>query len=84
MFDSYTGNDLLYYNPTGTIPDAAVVTKGERRSNAFKDRKRFDATEFAAGGAAAGAVLAEDNIEEEDGEAEETAMGRKELEEAEG
>ena len=80
MFDSYTGNDLLYYNPTGTIPDAAVVTKGERRSNAFKDRKRFDATtEFAAGGAAAGAVLAEDNIEEEDGEAEETAMGRKEL-----
>lgn len=33
-------------NPKGIIPPAAVIKKGEKRANAFKDKKRFDATGF--------------------------------------
>ena len=82
MFDRYSGNDLLYYNPLGSIPDEAVVVKGERRTNPFKERKKFDATEYAADGAAASAVLQDDDAEEE--EEEEKPMRKKDLEEAEG
>ena len=42
--DKYRGDDLLYLNPEGTIPSAAVIKQGERRANAFKDKRRFDAT----------------------------------------
>ncbi|GLB41831.1 putative pseudouridine synthase [Lyophyllum shimeji] len=44
--DAYTGNDLLWLNPKGTIPPAAVIRKNERRENPFKEKKRFDATSF--------------------------------------
>lgn len=44
--DCYAGNDLLYLNPKGTIPPAAVITKGSRRENAFREKKKFDATSF--------------------------------------
>lgn len=44
--DAYAGNDLLYLNPKGTIPPAAIIKKGERRENPFKEKKRFDATSF--------------------------------------
>jgi tRNA pseudouridine38-40 synthase len=44
--DSYGGNDLLYLNPKGIIPEAAVIKIGERRTKPFKDNKRFDATGF--------------------------------------
>jgi tRNA pseudouridine38-40 synthase len=44
--DSYAGNDLLYLNPKGTIHPSAVVKKGERRENPFREKKRFDATSF--------------------------------------
>jgi tRNA pseudouridine38-40 synthase len=37
---------LLYLNPKGTIHPAAVIRKGERRENPFKEKKRFDATSF--------------------------------------
>lgn len=80
-FDRYTGNDLLYYNPLGAIPDEAVLAKGERRANAFVERTRFDATEFETGGAEASLVLAEDEGDEEAGE---RRMSKKELKEAEG
>lgn len=39
---------MLYLGPKGTIPPAAVIRKGERRENPFKERKRFDATSFTA------------------------------------
>lgn len=44
--DKYTGNDLLYLNPNGILPDAAVIVKGERRANPFREKKRFDTTVF--------------------------------------
>jgi tRNA pseudouridine38-40 synthase len=44
--DSYAGNDLLYLNHKGIIPDAAVIKKGERRNNPFREKRRFDATGF--------------------------------------
>lgn len=42
--DKYKGDDLLYLNLEGTVPPAAVIKQGERRTNAFKDKRRFDAT----------------------------------------
>ncbi|KAJ6456094.1 pseudouridine synthase [Mycena sanguinolenta] len=45
MVDAYDGSDLLYLNPKGTIPSAAVV-KDRHRDNAFKERRLFDATSF--------------------------------------
>ena len=44
--DTYSGDDLLYLNPRGIIPVAAVLKKSERRKNPFRERKRFDATDF--------------------------------------
>ncbi|KAJ7763584.1 pseudouridine synthase [Mycena maculata] len=45
MVDAYGGNDLLYLNPKGTIPSAAVVKDGHRK-HAFKEKRLFDATSF--------------------------------------
>ncbi|EPQ56520.1 pseudouridine synthase [Gloeophyllum trabeum ATCC 11539] len=42
--DSYAGGDLGYFNPKGVIPSTAVLKKGERRENPFREKKRFDAT----------------------------------------
>jgi tRNA pseudouridine38-40 synthase len=44
--DAYSGDDLLYFNPKGVIPAAAVVKRSERRKNPFRERKRFDAADF--------------------------------------
>jgi tRNA pseudouridine38-40 synthase len=44
--DFYSGNDLLYLSPSGTIPDAAVIKKGMKREKPFKERKVFDSTSF--------------------------------------
>ena len=44
--DNYAGNDLLYLNEQGIIPDAALIRKGEKRSNPFREKKRFDSTHF--------------------------------------
>ena len=44
--DAYSGDDLLYLNPRGIIPAAAVLKKSERRKNPFREKKRFDATDF--------------------------------------
>ena len=42
--DRYEGSDLLYLNPRGIIPAAAVIKKGVRRSAPFREKKRFDIT----------------------------------------
>ena len=44
--DAYSGDDLLYLNARGVIPAAAVLKRSERRKNPFRERKRFDATDF--------------------------------------
>lgn len=45
--DSYGGGDLGYLNPKGNIPASAVIKKGERRANPFREKKKFDTTEYA-------------------------------------
>ncbi|KAJ7509764.1 pseudouridine synthase [Mycena galericulata] len=45
MVDAYGGSDLLYLNPKGTIPPAAVI-KDRHRKHAFKEKRLFDATSF--------------------------------------
>jgi len=44
--DAYSGDDLLYLNPKGVIPAAAVVKRSERRKNPFREKRRFDVTGF--------------------------------------
>jgi tRNA pseudouridine38-40 synthase len=75
--DSYSGSDLLYLNPKGIIPPAAVIKKGEKRANPFKDKKRFNATGFI--------ELKEGHTEgQSEEEVEEEVMGRSCLAETEG
>jgi tRNA pseudouridine38-40 synthase len=40
------GDDLLYLSPKGIIPAAAVVKRSERRKNPFREKRRFDVTDF--------------------------------------
>ncbi|KIJ48769.1 hypothetical protein M422DRAFT_28233, partial [Sphaerobolus stellatus SS14] len=40
--DSYAGKDFWYLNSKGIIPPDAVLKKGARRPNPFRERKRFD------------------------------------------
>lgn len=75
--DSYSGSDLVYLNPKGIIPPAAVIKKGEKRVNPFKDKRKFDAT---------GSVQLKEghkNVESED-EVEEEFMDRSRLADMEG
>ena len=44
--DAYAGPDLQYLNPEGRIPDVAIVRKGEKRLNPFKEKRQFDNTDF--------------------------------------
>ncbi|KAI5123520.1 hypothetical protein M0805_006680 [Coniferiporia weirii] len=82
-FDRYSGSDLLYYNAQGTIPDAAVVYKGVRRANQFRERKRFDATEFKTD--VLEKTFADDEEDDdEDDEAEVEKISKRDLEETEG
>ncbi|KAL0577291.1 tRNA pseudouridine synthase 1 [Marasmius crinis-equi] len=45
--DAYAGGDLLYFNPAGTIPEASVVKRGERREKPFREQRKFNLTSFA-------------------------------------
>lgn len=81
QFDRYSGQDLLYYNRQGVVPDEAVVKRGVSRSNAFREKRRFDATEFSADEPA---LALADDADDVDEETEVRGMGKKELEEAEG
>ncbi|EGO22351.1 hypothetical protein SERLADRAFT_473077 [Serpula lacrymans var. lacrymans S7.9] len=76
--DMYAGNDLLYLNPRGIIPAAAVIKKGEKRDNVFRERKRFDATSFSA--ETKENLLTQDDEEEEDA----VPLNRELLEDTEG
>ncbi|KAI0924499.1 hypothetical protein AcW2_005373 [Taiwanofungus camphoratus] len=76
--DTYAGNDLLYLNSKGIIPASAVIKKGERRSNPFREKKRFDSTSFPA------SAEAKPSAQEEDEEDEEGTLDKAELADMEG
>jgi tRNA pseudouridine38-40 synthase len=70
---------LQYLNPKGIIPPMAVIKKGQKRDNPFKEKKRFDASSFpvAKGGQA--------DTEGPDGDDdEESTLDRKQLADMEG
>ncbi|GBE86651.1 tRNA pseudouridine synthase 1 [Sparassis crispa] len=62
--DGYAGDDFLYLNPKGIIPAAAVLKKGEQRSNPFKEKRRFDSTVATVDSSGEAAI--EEREEEED------------------
>lgn len=76
--DAYAGNDLLYLNPTGAVPEAAVIKPGEKRANPFREKRKFDATSFPAEGSK---QLQDEEEAESD---EEAVLNKRQLEEAEG
>ncbi|KAI0343284.1 pseudouridine synthase [Trametopsis cervina] len=80
--DKYNGNDLLYFNPEGKIPEAAVIKRTEKRSAPFREKKRFDVTTFPSGADVA-KLMAEEEVRDADEDTEEK-LGKKELLEMEG
>jgi tRNA pseudouridine38-40 synthase len=68
--DSYVGSDLGYLNPKGSIPATAVIKKHERRTNPFREKKRFDSTNFPTTGSSSAGDL-EVRPDEDDEEDEE-------------
>ena len=44
----YAGDDLLYLNRQGKVPEECVYKKlrGERRKNPFREKRVFDTTSF--------------------------------------
>lgn len=79
MIDAYAGNDLLYLNPTGAVPEAAVIKQGEKRANPFREKRIFDTTSFPAEGIKK--KLQEEAVESDE---EEAILDKRQLEEAEG
>ncbi|KIO26619.1 hypothetical protein M407DRAFT_15026 [Tulasnella calospora MUT 4182] len=77
LIDYYQGEDLAYLNAKGTIVQAAIIKKGERRQNALSQRKlKEDAT-----GSSFNEGDVDEIIEDED---ETNGMKGKDLEEMEG
>jgi len=84
MVDNYAGNDLLYLNPEGEIPEEAIIKKGERREHPFRERRVFDATSFSEGdNIKVKLQKAEEGVAEEE-EDEEAKLDKKQLAETEG
>lgn len=81
--DAYNGNELLYLNTKGVVPEAAVIKRGEKRSNPFREKKRFDVTTFPAG-ADVGKLMAEEEEKDAEEEQEDENLNKKELLEMEG
>ena len=76
--DAYSGDDLLYLNPKGVIPAAAVVKRSERRKNPFREKRRFDVADFTENS------KVEVDEAEEDGEEQDVVMDKAELVDMEG
>ena len=72
--DKYTGTDLLYLNPKGVVPTKAVIERGVRRANPFREKKRFDATSFPEGQQPAGQEEEEDEEEEQEAKLDKKAL----------
>jgi len=82
MIDAYAGNDLLYLNPSGAVPDAAVIVKGTKRDNPFKEKRIFDTTSFPENGAIKKKLESEDV--DMDADEEDEVLDKKHLAETEG
>jgi tRNA pseudouridine38-40 synthase len=55
-------------NSKGTIPASAVIKKGERRENPFREKRQFDSTNFPVGGKSSAEDLqAHDGDDDEEG-----------------
>ncbi|KZV74511.1 pseudouridine synthase [Peniophora sp. CONT] len=85
--DKYSGNDLAYLNARGVIPDrAALPPKGQARQNPFREKRKFDLTDYSA--AQLSEVMreteADDGTEGQDEEAEAAGLSKKELADMEG
>ena len=76
--DAYSGDDLLYLSPKGIIPAAAVVKRSERRKNPFRERRRFDVTDFPENS------KVEVDEADDDGEEQDVVMDKAELVDMEG
>lgn len=74
--DAYSGDDLLYLNSKGVIPAAAVVKRSERRKNPFREKRRFDVTDFSENSKV--------EVDDDDGEEQEVVMDKAELVDMEG
>ncbi len=81
MVDNYDGDDLLYLNPEGTIPEVAILN-GQKRSKRFKENRVFDKTAFVNNDAEKVTEVIEGMEEEE--EEEEVALSKQEAAEMEG
>ncbi|KAF9054508.1 pseudouridine synthase [Panaeolus papilionaceus] len=80
--DAYAGNDLLYLNATGNVPDVAVINKSGKRANPFREKRVFDITSFPENDEIKKKLEAEDEGDvESDSEAK---LDKKQLEETEG
>jgi len=85
MVDNYAGKDLLYLNPGGTIPEVAIIKKGEKREQSFRERRVFDATSFSEGDDIKSKLRqAEERPAEEDEEETDTKLDEKQLADFEG
>ncbi|KAH6915914.1 pseudouridylate synthase [Coprinopsis sp. MPI-PUGE-AT-0042] len=77
--DMYAGDDLLYLNRQGKVPEESVWKKGERRRNAFREKRVFDITSFQE------SEKVKKQLEEDDAsEEEEEVIDKKMLAETEG
>ena len=75
--DNYGGNDLLYLNPRGIVPAAAVIKKDvKKRPKPFRESRCFDVTNIK--------ELKEVPPLEEESESEEEHMSKPVLEDMEG
>jgi len=82
MVDNYAGKDLLYLSPRGTIPEVAIIRKGDKREQAFRERRIFDATGFSGDNIKSKLQQVEAGPAEEDEE--EVELDQKQLIDAEG
>lgn len=78
--DGYSGSDLLYLNPSGAIPEDAVLVKGSRRDKPFRERRVFDTTGFTAQQEIKEKLEDESEVEVE----EDIQLDKRQLEETEG
>lgn len=77
--DIYAGDDLLYLNRQGNVPEESIHKKGERRKNPFREKRVFDTTSFQE------ADKVKKQLEEDEGsDEEEEVIDKKMLAETEG
>ncbi|KAJ2934853.1 hypothetical protein H1R20_g2270, partial [Candolleomyces eurysporus] len=80
--DKYSGDDLLWLNREGKVPQECVIIKGKWRSNPFREKRVFDTTSFPSTAIVKKQLLEEAEAAEEDEE--EEVLDKKHLAETEG